>query len=248
MALLIFINGWLLSRMVFTFLESPLANRPLMALLGVQLLLVALLAPAMESLLLLGTVPAALFLSERWLAKNWLNEARLLSLILVMGITAFLQREYTPDLWFTPLNEPLGITPEPFHRFLWILFGFLLLANEANLIIRGLLRRFQLEPLQQGSDGSERKTRALDQREYNAGRIIGILERWLIYLVLVIEHNYNVIALVLAAKGFARFRQLEQREFAEYVLIGTLAFTLLTVIVSQVIAYLPLADLSFNAG
>lgn len=33
----------------------------------------------------------------------------------------------------------------------------------------------------------------------------------------------------LAAKGFARFRELDQIEFAEYVLIGTLASTLFTI-------------------
>ncbi|MEX2365403.1 MAG: hypothetical protein WD601_02270 [Pseudohongiellaceae bacterium] len=63
----------------------------------------------------------------------------------------------------------------------------------------------------------------MDDRENNAGRVIGMLERWLIYLVLVVAQTFNVIALILAAKGIARFQQLEEREFAEYVLIGTLA-------------------------
>lgn len=45
----------------------------------------------------------------------------------------------------------------------------------------------------------------------------------------------NVVALLIAAKGFARFRQMDERAFAEYVLIGTLASTLLTVLVAQTI-------------
>ncbi len=61
----------------------------------------------------------------------------------------------------------------------------------------------------------------LDQREYNTGRFIGILERLLVY-VLVLDNQYEAIGLILAAKRFARFRELDQREFAEYVLIGTL--------------------------
>ncbi len=75
----------------------------------------------------------------------------------------------------------------------------------------------------------------LGRQEYNAGRIIGILERWLMYSVLVVSQNINVVALLIAAKGFARFRQMDERAFAEYVLIGTLASTLLTVLVAQTI-------------
>ncbi|MBA3979023.1 MAG: hypothetical protein C0462_00310 [Alcanivorax sp.] len=65
--------------------------------------------------------------------------------------------------------------------------------------------------------------------------MIGLMERWLMYAVLVAAQNYNVIAFVLAAKGFARFRQMDQRAFAEYVLIGTLASTLFTVLISLLI-------------
>lgn len=75
----------------------------------------------------------------------------------------------------------------------------------------------------------------LDQREYNAGRVIGILERWLMYSVIVTSQNYNVIAIIIAAKGIARFRELDRREFAEYVLIGTLASTLLTIVVGEAV-------------
>ncbi|MBK81962.1 MAG: hypothetical protein CMQ43_13725 [Gammaproteobacteria bacterium] len=64
---------------------------------------------------------------------------------------------------------------------------------------------------------------------------MGILERWLMYSVLVVSDEYAVIAVVVAAKGFARFRQLDQREFAEYVLIGTLASTLFTIWVARAI-------------
>lgn len=47
--------------------------------------------------------------------------------------------------------------------------------------------------------------------------------------------NCCVIALIIAAKGFARFRQMEERAFAEYVLIGTLSSMLLTILVAQII-------------
>lgn len=58
--------------------------------------------------------------------------------------------------------------------------------------------------------------------ELARGRIIGILER-AIALTLVLLGQYGALGLVVAAKALARFRGLEERDFAEYFLIGTLA-------------------------
>jgi len=58
--------------------------------------------------------------------------------------------------------------------------------------------------------------------ELARGRIIGVLER-AIALTLVLLGQYGALGLVVAAKALARFRGLEQRDFAEYFLIGTLA-------------------------
>ena len=54
------------------------------------------------------------------------------------------------------------------------------------------------------------------------GATIGVLER-LIVCVLVLTGQAAAIGLVVAAKTLARFRQLDDRRFAEYYLIGTLA-------------------------
>jgi hypothetical protein len=58
--------------------------------------------------------------------------------------------------------------------------------------------------------------------EYNIGRMIGNLER-LLLLAFVVLGSYGAIGFVLAAKSIARFRELDDREFAEYYLVGTLA-------------------------
>lgn len=73
-----------------------------------------------------------------------------------------------------------------------------------------------------------------DIREYNAGRFIGILERILIFFF-VLQNQYTAIGFIIAAKGFARFKDLDQRRFAEYMIIGTLLSTLLAVIVSIIV-------------
>lgn len=54
------------------------------------------------------------------------------------------------------------------------------------------------------------------------GAVIGVLERLLI-CALVLAGAVTTIGLVIAAKTLARFKQLDDREFAEYYLLGTLA-------------------------
>jgi len=53
------------------------------------------------------------------------------------------------------------------------------------------------------------------------GQTIGILERMLV-LTLVLLDQWGALGLVLAAKSIARFKELEDRAFGEYYLIGTL--------------------------
>ncbi len=56
----------------------------------------------------------------------------------------------------------------------------------------------------------------------NVGRAIGVIERLLITL-LILARAEAAIALVIGVKTIARFRQLDDRSFAEYYLLGTLA-------------------------
>jgi hypothetical protein len=54
------------------------------------------------------------------------------------------------------------------------------------------------------------------------GATIGVLERLLI-VAFVLTGSTAAIGFVVAAKTLARFRQLDDRDFAEYYLLGTLA-------------------------
>lgn len=115
------------------------------------------------------------------------------------------------------------------NYFLVVFTGFLLVLNEANIFIRYLMETLHLAPQLKIS----KKGEAIDTREYNRGRVIGILERILIYFF-VLTNSYSAIGFILAAKGITRFKELENREFAEYFLIGTL----LSSIISGAIALL----------
>jgi hypothetical protein len=73
-------------------------------------------------------------------------------------------------------------------------------------------------------------TGASETRQLAVGGIIGILERLLV-LAVALAGQYSAIAFIIAAKAFAR-RELEQRAFAEYVLVGTLLSVLLALSVA----------------
>ncbi|MBI2497628.1 MAG: hypothetical protein HYV75_06855 [Opitutae bacterium] len=119
-------------------------------------------------------------------------------------------------------------------RFHLVLFGLLVAANEANLFIRAAFDWLNLKPqMRAGAPG----TMELDVGEYNRGRVIGLLERALIYFF-VLNGQFGVIGFTLAAKAFTRFKELDDRRFAEYVLIGTLLSSCLAVGTGAVVKWL----------
>lgn len=61
------------------------------------------------------------------------------------------------------------------------------------------------------------------------GKVIGIFER-LVVLTIYLTGNVASIGIVIAAKSFARFKHFDNKDFAEYYLIGTLASVMLAII------------------
>ena len=59
-------------------------------------------------------------------------------------------------------------------------------------------------------------------QQFSRGKLIGYIERLLV-ITLVIVGAYPSIAFIIAAKSIARFKQLDDRNWAEYFLLGTLA-------------------------
>ncbi len=66
--------------------------------------------------------------------------------------------------------------------------------------------------------------------ELSRGLVIGVLERALA-LTLVLTSQFSALGLILAAKAIVRYQALDDRDFAEYVLIGTLTSLLLALLV-----------------
>jgi len=70
----------------------------------------------------------------------------------------------------------------------------------------------------------------------NIGSVIGKLER-IITALLLLYNQYGVIGLVLTAKSIARFKQLEDKNFAERYLVGTLLSIFTSLLSTQLIKY-----------
>jgi hypothetical protein len=62
--------------------------------------------------------------------------------------------------------------------------------------------------------------------DLRVGRLVGVLERLLIF-GLALGGHYGAIGFVLTAKSIVRFKELENRQFAEYYLVGTLLSSLI---------------------
>ena len=100
----------------------------------------------------------------------------------------------------------------------------------ATYIVRGILNKCGALPelvVPEGNSVVPRTSRvvsetAVDAVEFNRGRWIGNLERILL-LVIIADASYESIAFLMAAKSLIRSKDLENREWAEYFLLGTLA-------------------------
>src|SRR5712691_5909168 len=77
---------------------------------------------------------------------------------------------------------------------------------------------------------------AVPASELSRGVVIGVLER-AITLTLVLFGQFGALGLVIAAKALTRFRSLDDRDFAEYVLIGPLASLLFALLIGIAVRF-----------
>jgi hypothetical protein len=224
-------NVVLLSRLVYIFRDDRLHAGGLFMLLTVQVIGLLAFQPGVAwGVLLVLFVVVALYFHVRERRSTETEGVRLLALGLQMIVLSVfcspsigLTFNSTVLSWLTSLDRFTTLAPvvRGFggHDNSLVLLGALLVLNEANLLLRIQLASLRMGP---GSvAGGASAASAADRQEYNTGRIIGILERVLIY-VAALSDQVAAIGLVLAAKGFVRFKELEDRRFAEYVLVGTL--------------------------
>lgn len=131
---------------------------------------------------------------------------------IAVGVSVFIYAGYSMQL-LRPIYEFFSpIVQNPLQVLSWA--GLILMAYKpANITIKRLVAKY-------------RPGNGEPDQSNNAGAFIGILERAIILLLLHVG-QFSAIGLVLTAKSVARYNRIsEDRQFAEYYLIGTLLSTL----------------------
>ncbi|MEO6994190.1 MAG: hypothetical protein ABI273_11200, partial [Lacunisphaera sp.] len=221
-AFLCFANTVLLARLFVLFKDDAVAGRPWLIKAIVELAVLGFFYPL--SLAWFGT--AALALVANLAGWRWETKARrkknlgrlLIGLFELVGLSFFFTAGGA--MAFHPRFDLAGWIMEDFtalaplvrlvasSSFQLKFAGLLLAGNEANLAIRAVFDLLDLKPraLPAGQG-------VIDMGEFNRGRVIGVLERVLLYWF-IMAGQLGAIGFVLAAKAFTRFKALDDRPFA----------------------------------
>lgn len=239
------VNLLLLTRLVYLRHDDALSLRANLSLMALQLGLLAACFSFTKAFwlvvcLLLLVLGLSLGLERRFKA-GWRIVTLLLMLVgvdVVVASTTGLQLRPVIGTAVELLVEHLVIlqvfVTVSGQKLMQVLFGLLLLTNEINALVRLVFHAVGIEPLKQSSiSGTTAASATIDVKEFNAGRVIGFLERWLVYLVVLSTNDLTAIGFIIAAKGLARMKQLEEKAFAEYMLIGTFLSVLAAVLVGK---------------
>lgn len=158
-----------------------------------------------------GVVVAILYLAEIRRRRE-APGVRMLMLLANVAVLVMCMRGYSSYQSLRPSGLPLSFV-------VWF-GGSLLCLKEGNFFIRWFFDRLKRR------NGNTASTVADSQTDN--GRVIGALERLLIFLLLLAGHNMAIPA-VIAVKALARFKKMEESQaFAEYVIIGTFLSILIT--------------------
>jgi hypothetical protein len=189
--------------------------------LGVGYVVVAAVSVIYDLLTTRGTPQSLLRRSlELFIARQ------LLMIILLCAAGHYAMPLRTHDWWVTAENAVAGnhvvALREHYTLMLAIAASYLFVIDGGTRIVKGILGKFPglyMKVIQTlNADGAAASPPT--ENEENVGEWIGILER-IITLTLVLTGNLGAIAFVLTAKSIARFKALENKDFAEYYLLGT---------------------------
>lgn len=234
----------LLARLPVYLTEENLSVKELLIKTVVQLFPITLFTYTFN-IILVAIVLIALSIIEYFLEekqsrkKQNLNGLRTIELIILIIVSSIIFSIKLPVVFCSNINEALtsvqnnyvitkNISSLNFNTIGIVILGALFLLNEVNLPIRGLLDKLKVLP------GNKEN---ILKDELNAGRVIGMLERIIVY-IFVLGGEYAALGLILAAKAYARSKRMDNQDFAEYVLIGTLISTLSALIIGLFVKYL----------
>jgi hypothetical protein len=221
----------LLARVPLLFRDRPVKIQDMALASAAQLIGLLALEPSLNFALLAAgivLINLAWWYAERSFPQHY-NAVRLGILACAFILVSFFCSPYFGLSFRASLASILArvsnifVAAEPLLHFKWnaflsCAFGLLLCLNETNLVVRLVIDRLELRP--RVNKPSNSRDLSL-QIEYRRGRVVGLLER-LILFFLVLAGQYTAVGFVIAAKTMARFKDFDDRGFAEYFLIGTL--------------------------
>ena len=151
--------------------------------------------------------------SQRRLQFLFFSINQLIHFITIIGFYYILNLENFTSQLYIDLKDC-----EYFKTFILYITVFSIILDPASVLIRKLF--ISISPKTYSKAYSE---------ELKAGNIIGKLERTII-AILLLNNQFGLIGFVLTAKSIARFKQMEDKNFAEKYLIGTLTSFLIVLI------------------
>lgn len=171
-------------------------------------------------------------------AVNWriagITIDQLLHVAVILALAILILPQTNDGFW----NEEIG---ELWPVILVIVCGATICINVGGVVIGILIQPFLSAIQNQVQDGSEPKAIGLPlPRGFpNGGRVIGQLERLLIF-VLILNAQYTAVGFLVAAKSIFRFGELNDpkvRMESEYIIIGTMMSFAWAIITSWATAY-----------
>ena len=106
-------------------------------------------------------------------------------------------------------------------KYVALTIAVLVCWKPANIFIKLMLKHYSVNMPEEKSSG------------FNAGSLIGDIERWLILAFVLMQH-YETLGLLIAAKSIIRFSE-KDTEKTEYVLAGTLMSIFIAVLAGMMV-------------
>lgn len=181
-----------------------------------------------------------------------------ISHLLIDGLKLQFQKEHSKRTWFFAdqllhfvaiILVWLTVTPFQFNpewiyqpHVLLVVTAVLCLLSPTSYAIKFFISKWAPWPLKSSVEGTHIPsiTKTEEESLENAGRIIGMIERILIFSFILLD-KWQAIGFLLAAKSIFRFGQLntaKDRRLTEYVLIGTLLSFFIAIMLAVIVVTL----------
>lgn len=133
----------------------------------------------------------------------------------------------TPNAWYTTVERSVLQTvlptftlgQEKWSMVLLVMSAYFFVVDGGTKFVRGVLDKF---PGLYTAVTTKLNKQGGSEHEENVGEWIGVLER-IVALTFVLTGSFTALAFVLTAKSIARFKELEDKQFSEYYILGTSA-------------------------